>query len=58
MATLRITVVAEYEVDPAMYGVETPEQAAAEEREALENDWLGTLAFVGGDDIKTTVEVV
>jgi hypothetical protein len=57
MGTLRVTVVAEYDVNPDDYSVETMEQAADEEREALNQDLLGTLSFIG-DDLIVKVEVV
>lgn len=57
MGKLRITAVIEYEIDPVDYGVETMEQAAEEERTALDNDLIGTLAWVG-DEAKIAVEVV
>lgn len=57
MGRLRITYSVEYEVNPADYLCDTMEEAAAEEREALESDLIGVLATVEGDE-KLTVEVV
>lgn len=59
MGKLRVTLVIEYEVDPVNYGVTTMEEAAEQERGALENDAIGTIAFLGdlGEDT-ITVEVV
>jgi hypothetical protein len=60
MGRLRVSLVIEYEVNPADYGVETMEEAAAEERKALDADLIGTIAILGDESEtdKLTVEVV
>lgn len=60
MSKLRVTYIVEYEVDPVDYGVETMEQAAEEERAALNSDFAGTLLNLSENDgyDSLTVEVV
>lgn len=57
MGRLRVTMTVEYDLNPKDYNVTTMEEAAAEERQALQNDLLGTLAWLDGDE-SITVEVV
>lgn len=57
MGRLRVTYAVEYDVDPHLYGVETMEQAAEEERQALTLDAAGTLLNLEGD-YTMKVEVV
>lgn len=57
MGRIRITYSVEYEVNPADYLCDTMEEAAEEERQALDNDLIGVLASVEGDET-LNVEVV
>jgi hypothetical protein len=60
MGKLRMTLILEYEVNPADYGVTTMEEAAAEDRAAFDNDPIGTLANLGDEATNEifTVEVI
>ena len=60
MGRLRVTLTIEYEIEPRDYGVETMEEAAEEERKALDADLIGTIAMLSDDDedILSLVEIV